>query len=138
MFGPPGPLLGDDTGSSESEPDAEILGPAVPPGDEDSGGRTPTLQHQYDRIGNIWRVVSRVTVQAAPSSAKPQEPRAVCLAPLDSLLCSWAMPEALPRLPCKPAEVAPFSSSPFSMGSAIAQRSGLTGPSICLRGRGNG
>ena len=52
VFGPPGPLLGDDT---ESEPDAEILGPAVPPGDEDSGGRTPTLQHQYDRIGNIWR-----------------------------------------------------------------------------------
>ena len=28
----PEPLLGDDTRSSESEPDAEILGPAVPPG----------------------------------------------------------------------------------------------------------
>ena len=38
----------------ESEPEGEILAPAVPPQDYDAGGRTPRLQEQYDRIGNIW------------------------------------------------------------------------------------
>ena len=35
--------------------ECEVLAPAVPPQDYDDGGRTPRLQEQYDRIGNIWR-----------------------------------------------------------------------------------
>ena len=45
----------DAVSSSESEPGCEVLAPAVPPQDYDAGGRTPRLQEQYDRIGNIWR-----------------------------------------------------------------------------------
>ena len=72
VFGPPGPLLGDDTGSSESEPDAEILGPAVPPGESGGGPDTAAPVRSYrehwpsDPYDDQWRASRELTLCRFP------------------------------------------------------------------------